>query len=372
MNGLALKERILHDTHSKQQCIDFWTKDARYESTILKSVSKTDCVFESGARPIKKIDILLITGFSLVTLASIVEPLCAANEVSDRTRFNLRLVTPEPGDVQASSGLGIGGVTSVSSLTRDIMLGIAPDLLIICGGAGVPMQFQSGLIDLLRSCKRQKVSIAGMGNAAWLLAEAGVLSDGACALHWKSRAAFLELHHEIAAENVLFVKSGPITCCGGELAAFDFIIDYIAEICGPQIARKICQHFLIVHCRDGDTRQPSPGNHVTNCNHNLDQMVELMAQNLEEPLSIDHIADAVSLSRRQVERTFSKYTSTTPGRFYKGLRMQKARQLIEQTTMSIIEIAVACGFASTSHFAASFKSEYGVGPLEMRKLRKQA
>ena len=362
-------QEIDHLTTAFQQASFSETNDFGPQPTSVESTSPLDYALEGGACRARNVDILLVPGFSLVTLGSIVEPLCAANGMSDRCRFNLRLVAAEPGDVPASSGLGICGTVAVSDLVRDITFGMTPDLLIICSGTGVPTRFQRGFVDLLRNCKRQNVAMAGMGNAAWLLADAGVLPDGTCALHWKSRAAFLERHHDVAADNVLFVNDGPVSCCGGELAAFDFIVDYIVETCGPMTARRICQHFLMGHWRGGDTRQPSPGNHFANCNHHLDRMVELMAQNLEEPLSIDEIAETVSLSRRQIERIFSKHASTTPSRFYKSLRMEKAQQLIEQTSMSVIEIAFACGFASASHFTACFKSRFGVGPFQLRKMR---
>ena len=90
--------------------------------------------------------------------------------------------------------------------------------------------------------------------------------------------------------------------------------------------------------------------------------ISIMAENIEHTLSPVVIADMVGLSGRQLERLFRKYLGTTPKAYYIGLRLEKARELLFHTNMSLSEICFACGFNSQTHFSKSYRARYGVAP----------
>jgi transcriptional regulator GlxA family with amidase domain len=97
-----------------------------------------------------------------------------------------------------------------------------------------------------------------------------------------------------------------------------------------------------------------------------------MEANLEEPMSLDELAQHVGLSRRQLERLFQKHLRCVPTRYYLELRLARARQLLLQTSMSIVDVAFACGFVSAPHFSKCYRDFYGIPPRDERRLKKPA
>lgn len=94
----------------------------------------------------------------------------------------------------------------------------------------------------------------------------------------------------------------------------------------------------------------------------LKEVLQLMEANLEEPISLQELADFVHLSRRQLERLFLKYLHCTPSRYYLKLRLDRARRLVKQSSRSIVEITSMCGFVSTTHFSRCYRKYIGVSP----------
>lgn len=97
-------------------------------------------------------------------------------------------------------------------------------------------------------------------------------------------------------------------------------------------------------------------------NGKLATALQVMENNIEDPLSPDEIAEVIGLSTRQLERLFAKYIHVSPKRYYLKLRLEKARDLLRQTDMSVTDICVACGFKSLSHFSKSYRATYGTSP----------
>ena len=95
-------------------------------------------------------------------------------------------------------------------------------------------------------------------------------------------------------------------------------------------------------------------------------IIEEMEDNLEEPLSPSVLAKQAGLSTRQLERLFRRYLDRSPKRYYLELRLKKARSLLLQTDMSVINVALACGFSSPSHFSKCYRAFYGRTPYRER------
>jgi transcriptional regulator GlxA family with amidase domain len=94
--------------------------------------------------------------------------------------------------------------------------------------------------------------------------------------------------------------------------------------------------------------------------------VELMEANVKEPISQDELASFVDLSRRQLQRLFKRYVNCTPSRYYLRIRLQRARELLRQTGLSLVEISTLTGFVSTSHFSKSYKETFAQSPSSER------
>ena len=104
----------------------------------------------------------------------------------------------------------------------------------------------------------------------------------------------------------------------------------------------------------------------------LTEAVSLMEANLGEPLPTEDIARLVGVSRRQLERLFKQHRDELPSRYYGELRLSRARRLLQQTSQSILQVGLGCGFSSGSHFSNAYRARYGHTPREERSQRASA
>lgn len=310
--------------------------------------------------------ILLVPGFSQLCLSSLVEPLRLANALAGTELFRWKLVSLDGLSVASASGISIevsgGFAEAARALPFEPQAAVA-----ICAGGGVEQHGSLELRASLRRLAKAQLPVYALGTATWLLADAGLLGDIRCTIHWSKMAALSETFYDLAIDDALFVRDGQIVTCAGELAAFDLAIDIVQERCGTELARSICQHVTADRWRDGTARQSvPPGLRYGSTGKKLLRIIQLMEKHIEEPLSLEEISERVSLSRRQIERLFERHLATTPWQHYLGLRLAKARQLIELTSMPIMDITVACGFVSSSHFSKSFRDHFQVLPSKLR------
>lgn len=310
--------------------------------------------------------VLLVPGFSQLCLSSLIEPLRLANTLLGRPLFRWRLTSVDGRSVESASGISIE-VSGVFLEQQKAMTFAPRGAVLILAGEGVEQHGTHDLRASLRRSHRSNVPIYALGTATWLLADAALLGETRCTIHWGKMAALSESFYDLAIDDALFVRDGLIVTCAGELAAFDLAIDLIKECCGADLVRSICRHLTADRWRDGASGQSvPPGLRHGSAGKKLLRIIQLMEKNIEDPLPLEEIARQVSLSRRQIERLFERHLATTPWQYYLALRLAKARQLIELTGMPIMNIAVACGFVSSSHFSKSFRDHFNVLPSKLR------
>jgi AraC family transcriptional regulator, glycine betaine-responsive activator len=274
-----------------------------------------------------------------------------------------RLISLDGKPVRSASGITIEVDDGFENAHRAGL----PAALMIIAGEEVEQQSSRELRAFLRRCSRNQIAIYALGTATWLLADAASLDKVRCTIHWRRMASLSETFDDLIVDDALYVRDGKVVTCAGGLAAFDLAVDLIHRHLGAEFSRSICQHLTADRWREGDSCQTLPsGLRFGSVNKKLLDVIQLMGNNVETPLTLDKIASRASLSSRQIERLFERHLSTTPARHYLGLRLAKARQLIELTAMSITDIAVACGFVSTSHFSKRFRDHFKMSPSKMR------
>lgn len=311
--------------------------------------------------------VLVLPGFSHLSLASVLEPLRCANEVAGNELFRWRLVSPQGGAVASATGISLGATSDFSTERASLFHNVAPWAVFICAGTEVESHVTGELRGLLRAYSRQRIPLLGLGTGAWALAESGLLADSRCTIHWKRMAALGETYRGLEISDALYVTDGHITSCAGEFAAFDLIASMMQSHCGDELIRDVCRLLMADHWRDGASRQATPvGLRLGNISTALVHAINLMERNLEFPLTMAAISRENGLSRRQLERLFEKHLSTTPWRYYVDLRLDKARQLVVQTGIPITAIAISCGFVTASHFSKCFRDRYGASPNSLR------
>lgn len=311
--------------------------------------------------------VLLLPGFSQLCLSSMIDPLRLANSLSGSTLFGWQVVSLDGRSVESASGILVEVAGSFDECQKSLLLDRSRTLM-ICAGEGVERHKTDDLRAFLRRCARARISVYALGTATWLLADAGVLSEVRCTIHWGTMAALSETFYGLDIDDALFVRDGHIVTCAGGLSAFDLAMVLVEERSGAELVRNICQHVIADRSRDGAGFQSAPaGLRFANAGKKLLPIIHIMETHIDDPMPLEELARRGSLSRRQMERLFVQHLSATPRRYYLSLRLLKARQLIELTAMPVMEVAVACGFISSSHFTKCFRDHFKLLPSQLRK-----
>jgi len=308
----------------------------------------------------QSIGFLLLDNFTLISLASAVEPLRMANQLSGKELYRWHPLTLDGQPVCASDGLKI---------TPDASTANAPALsaVIVCGGVDIQRSVTRDHVQWLQGQARQGRQMGAVCTGSWALAKAGLLDGYDCSVHWEFLAAMQEAFPRAAITTRLFSIDRNRNTSSGGTAPMDMMLHLIGREHGRELAAAISEMFIYERIRNEQDHQRVPLKHMLGTNQpKLQEIVALMEANLEEPIDLDQLALYVDVSRRQLERLFQKYLHCSPSRYYLKLRLIRARQLLKQTSMSIIEVASVCGFVSTPHFSKCYREYFGIPPRDER------
>ncbi len=191
--------------------------------------------------------------------------------------------------------------------------------------------------------------------------------------NWRWQDDFAERFPKVIATSHLFDwDRDRLTACGG-MSVLDLLLAVLARDHGAELAGAVSEELVVERIREGGERQRIPlQNRLGSSHPKLTQAVLLMEANIEEPLTTDEIAQHVCVSRRQLERIFKQYLNRVPSQYYLELRLNKARQMLMQTSKSIIQIGLSCGFSSGPHFSSAYRNFFGATPREDRNQRRSS
>ena len=320
-------------------------------------------MFDNASEVPLQIDFLLIKDFSMMAFTSAIEPLRLANRVAEKELYRWRIISLDGNSVEASNGAEILIKQSAATIEN-------VKIIFVVSGVNVQMYEDERLFAFLRRISRLGSVVGALCTGAHLLAKAGLLNDRRCTIHWENLGAFRELFPEIeVSADIYEVDKNRITCSGGT-AGLDMMLFLIGKQYGDQIVAEITEQFIHDKIREPHDQQRTESRTRIGITHpKLLIAVGDMESNLEDPLGQTELALRAGLSTRQLERLFRKYMSMTPTRYYLNLRLKRANQLLYQTTMSILTVALACGFVSASHFSKCYKEYYTRSPREERLRR---
>jgi len=302
----------------------------------------------------------LVPEFPMLAFAAAIEPLRAANRLTGEKLFDWQLFSRDGGPVRASNGIDIAVRGSIANDP-------AIDLLLVCAGTGSAGEGDRPLGKWLRGLARRGTALGGISLGGYALAHAGLLDGRRCALHWENLAAFGERFPRIRTTTDIFAVDGNRCTCSGGTAALDMMLHVIAARHGTALATGVSEQFIHPRIRSAhEAQRMAIRSRLGVANDKLIAAVGMMENAQDELLEMRAIAAAVDLSSRQLERLFAKYLHTNPRRHYRELRLARARMLLAQTTQPILDIAVACGFASASHFSRCYREVYGSPPSRER------
>ncbi|TIL44467.1 MAG: GlxA family transcriptional regulator [Mesorhizobium sp.] len=306
-------------------------------------------------------------GFSLQAFSSAVEALRLANEVLESESYAWRIVSDDGHPVRSSCGLTISVDTSLKE-ERGLLgkMGFFPSVAVICGGSH-PFSANQALHGWLRECRARKLCLVGIASGVFSIAQTGLSNGRRCAVHWEQFPTFVEQFPSVVAVQSAYEIDGDTYSCPGGDAAFDMFVQFVIEDYDTSIASRVCEKAAAMRVRQPGDRQRLPLHAGAAIHHDgLLKIIEQMERTLDEPVALEDMAASICLSRRQVERIFSKQIGRSPARYYLEMRLERAHLLILNSQLPIVEIAMACGFVSASHFSKAYRDSYGTTPREAR------
>lgn len=316
----------------------------------------------------KFIAFYLYPNFSMIAFATAIEALRLANRVAMHELYEWTIISTDGQHVRASNGLTVE-VDQSAAETKIIPGKDKPyDYVFVCSGLGVEKYKDGTAESWLRVQALQESMIGALCTGAYILADAGLLDHHKCVIHWENLESFRERFPGIESSADLYVVDGKRLTCGGGTASLDLMLSIIKEEHGKDIAWAVSEECLVDRMRNPHDQQRLPlqarlGIHNTK----VISVIEIMEANIQDPLSLEELASRVGVSRRQLERIFARHAGRSPAKYYMDLRLQRARHLLFQSDMTILDIAMACGFVSASHFSKTYKEMYGKSPREERK-----
>ncbi|SEK52240.1 Transcriptional regulator GlxA family, contains an amidase domain and an AraC-type DNA-binding HTH domain [Bosea lupini] len=306
------------------------------------------------------VTLLLVEGFSMMSVASAIEPLRSLNRLVDREAWRWRLASLDGGVLAASNGIPIPTEAAETALPGS-------HYFFVCGGLRIQSVDERRYLSILRKAARSGVRVGSLSTGTYLLARAGLLDGYRSTIHWENRPAFQEEFPDLVCTDKLYeIDRDRMTCSGGT-AAMDLMLHLITERHGADLARRVANQFH--HDRIRDERDNQSGGRLERMSSlppAVRNALKLMQRHVEDTISIAEIAEKIGMSPRQLERLFLRYLQTSPARYYLSLRIDRARELLLYSDRPVLEVAIAAGFTSTSHFAHWFKKLQGVRPSQLR------
>jgi transcriptional regulator GlxA family with amidase domain len=314
-----------------------------------------------GEPPPVRIGFFLIPDFPMLAFSAAIEALRVANWVSGRTLYEWTLLSEDGASVSPSCGIAVTPHAAMASVDRF-------PIMLVCAGIGGNRYRNKRVFAWLRRLARNRTVLGGVGTGAYALARAGLLDGYRCTIHWEELENFArEFPHLQVTADLLEVDRDRMTCPGGT-ASLDMIFHIVEQQHGRDLAWQIADEFIQHRVRSPhDPQRLSPESRTPISDQRLIAAVAAMEKNLEDPLSLEQVCAASGLSLRHLQRRFVEVLGKPPTEFYRELRLQRARKMLMHGSKSILDVAVANGFVSGSHFSRCYRAQFGRTPREERR-----
>ena len=303
---------------------------------------------------------LLLDGFDLHAFAGCVEALALANLEARQSVYLWTILSLNSAGVRSRCGLRLPADRTLKAAQPfDRLIVVAPVEAALC--------LDPEIVPWIRRLARSGAAFGAVEGGIWPLAQAGIAAGHRVAAHWHCRTALRETFDdiEITYDRYLLDRGLATSVCG--IAAFEMMVEWIRQDHGNSLADAIAT-------RQASTTVPTLrgrpllglAQRLGLTNPHLISCLGVIERHVKSPLRNDELAAQVGISRRHLERLFRSHLNITPRQLYLQFRLSEAKHLIEQTQMSIAEVALTAGFVSPSHFARSFREAFGRTPKQLR------
>lgn len=304
---------------------------------------------------------LLLDNFSLIALGTAVDPLRIANMIVGRRVYDYRLIAAGGDFVQSSDGIRVLPDTTMAESG-------AFDAVFVVGPNPIPRRGIGAVLDWLRLQARNGTALGGLDTGSYFLARAGLLNGYRSTIHWEDQDVLMEQFPKLTVSNRLYEVDRDRYTCSGGVAPLDLMVHLLGLPPGSRSLAARVLELLVAERRSHEQRQlTSLRQYIGAENAKLDEALQIMESNVEEPLAITEIASYLSVSQRQLERWFRERLSKTPAQAYLEIRLLRARQLLYRTSQPLEEVCARTGFTSMTHFATRYKAQFKSPPIADRR-----
>jgi transcriptional regulator GlxA family with amidase domain len=330
----------------------------------------TTSVRDRAAPAPRQIVIVAYPGVQSLDVTGPLEVFAGAQQLIDGTGrsgrgYEIRVLSRDGAPLRTSSGLTL---TPHAGLGKVTAAGI--DTLIVAGGHGcMAAAADRVLLDWISQAASTARRTASVCTGAFVLAAAGLLDGRKVTTHWSAAQELARLHPAVHVDpEPIFLRDGPIWTSAGVTAGMDLALALVEEDLGREVALTIARHLVLFLRRPGNQSQFSAT--LAAQQPEREPLREVQRHVVEHPasdLSVEAMAARAHMSPRHFARAFRAETGSTPGRYVERVRLEAARQRLEDTQDPVTAIAAACGFGTAETMRRAFLRALGVGPAEYRR-----
>jgi len=294
----------------------------------------------------------------------------SVNRLAGRAVYKVEVVTNS--DALTVDGEG-GVLTFMARHHFSKVQGSVDSILLVCGLGSRSIR-DPKLSAWLQKMATDVRRIGAVCVGAFLLAEAGLLNGRRATAHWKFGRELAAQYPGVQVEHEpLWVKDGNIYTSAGISAGIDLALGWVDEDCGPGLAHEAARELVLFLRRPGG--QPQVSVSLASQASGMASIRELqiwIADHLKTTLSLEALADRMSMSVRSFERVFTREVGTTPSQYVLRVRVEAARRQLERTDGGIKEVAAATGFGGVDVMRRAFVRLLGITPGRYREFAKQS
>ena len=316
---------------------------------------------DQNVSQVQHVDILVLPETNLILVASVIEPMRAANRIAGRPLYDWTIYSPDGAPIETKSGIPIP-VSGAFRPQRET----SP--LFILSSYNWERSATSQLKMLLSQTARHREMMAGIESGSWLLAETSLLDNFKATTHWEDFEDFTASYPQVTMVRERFVIDGKRITTGGSLPTLDLMLELIRRAHGYSLALEVSRLFIYEQERTrGDLLQmPTIGN-MRILDPRVGAAVKLMEETVEAPLTLARLARRIGVSTRHLQDLFRDTMGVAPHEHYLALRLNAARRKVIETRMEFADIAAISGFNSSSSFSRSYRAHYRESPSETRR-----
>jgi transcriptional regulator GlxA family with amidase domain len=308
----------------------------------------------------QQIGILLLDQFSVISFSCTVEPLREANSVLKKKVYDWRIYSKDGNPVLASNGLSVNVHGSIDEMN-------ACSIVIVCSSFDPHLYATRRVLSWLRNLARQGVVLGAVETGSWVLAKAGLLNGYRATIHWENRASIDEVFPEVILTDNIFEIDRDRFSASGATAAMDMMLHFIGTRHGVAAASSVAEQFIYNRIRGSHAPQRLSTTQKYGLRHpKLRRLTEVLDSQLERRVDVRELARTSGLSARQVHRLFKAHMGISPQAYHRQLRLQRAREMLRQTDLTVLEIAMASGFSSSSDFSRVYRRAFHQSPHQDR------